>query len=194
MKEEAFYNTFTKILAQPTPEREQQARALHAHCAQSYLKAVQSMTAKQAAQTSSDGRSRAQVVGHIMEWERFILLAVGELLSGVETPRFFKLEGYLETDGSERSFANLEAFNAHQAQKQANMDWKMLQSQALFTARTLLNIFSNPDLISVKILEQGPKHESQLPNAMTIELSPAWRLWLIIMEHEAVEHAQDLCT
>lgn len=77
------------------------------------------MTIQDATRVGSDGRTLAQVVGHIAEWERFTILAVGEIIAGVHWPRIMNLSGYVEPDGQVREFTSVDAFNDYQAIKHA---------------------------------------------------------------------------
>jgi hypothetical protein len=53
----------------------------------------------------SGGLTIAQVVGHIAEWERFTILAAGEIMAGVQWPRIMTLSGYVEPDGRGQDFS-----------------------------------------------------------------------------------------
>ena len=98
-----------QILARLLPdERYRRMSAFHQVVCTRYRYAVGAMTASEAAQTSSDGRIRALVVGHIMEWERFFLQSAAELLTGVKKPRMFGMTGYMEPDGQVLDFKTVD--------------------------------------------------------------------------------------
>jgi hypothetical protein len=83
-----------------------------------------------------------QIVGHMAEWERFAILAAGDILSGIVHPRMVtRLDGFLDIEGNILSFENVEAFNAHQAEKYAAMPWSSAQSVAMNVASTLHRLF-----------------------------------------------------
>jgi len=119
MKADAFYQRIVAIAAQSPAERRLSLIHLHTDVVIPYLDAVRAMTAQDATCVSSDGRTLAQVVGHIAEWERFTILAVGEIIAGVRWPQIMNLSGYVEPEGQVRGFASIDAFNAYQAAKHA---------------------------------------------------------------------------
>ena len=58
-------------------------------------------------------------MGHIAEWDRAVILAVGEILAGVTWPRLMSEMVTIEPDGQVRSFASVAEFNAYYALKYA---------------------------------------------------------------------------
>jgi hypothetical protein len=152
------------------------------------------MTAKDAARVSSDGRTLGQVVGHIAEWDRFTILAVGEIISGVRWPQIMTLSGYVEPDGQVREFTSVDTFNDYQATKHAMRYWEQIRDLAIQTAATLQALFAHPSLISWECLEQTKPYCWRLPNEKSVTVSCGWYLWMVTLEHEAVEHAVDLGT
>jgi hypothetical protein len=150
------------------------------------------MTAQDAARVSGDGRTVGQVVGHIAEWERFNMLAVGEIIAGVHWPQIMNLSGYVEPDGQVRAFTDVDAFNAYQATKHAAWSWEQIQDLAIYTATTFQILFTHPSLISWERLEQTKAYRWRLPNEMSVTVSCGWYVWMITLVHEAVEHAADL--
>ena len=192
MKAEVFYNKIVDIAAQPPAERCLSLVALHTDIITSYLTAVQALTAQDAARVSSDGRALGQVVGHIAEWERFTILALGEIITGVVWPQIMNLSGYVEPDGQVREFASVDAFNDYQATEQMGWLWDRIQDLAIQTATTLQVLFAHPSLVSWERLEQTKAYRWRLPNEMSVMLPCGWYLWMVMLEHEAVEHAIDL--
>jgi hypothetical protein len=133
-----------------------------------------------------------QVVGHIAEWERFTILAVGEMIAGVRWPQIMNLSGYIETDGRVREFISVDAFNNYQATKHAAWSWEQIQDLAIYTATTLQVLLAHPTLVSWERLEQTRAYRWRLPNGESVTVPCGWYLWMVTLEHEAVEHAVDL--
>ena len=85
----------------PPQERHRRLAALHADVVAGYARAVQAIDAEGGARPGPDGRSVAQVIGHIAEWDRYGILAAGEMLAGVLWPRIMASAGFIEPDGAE---------------------------------------------------------------------------------------------
>ena len=192
MKAEVLYQKIVAITAQSPAERRLFLVGLHTDVITPYLNAVRAMTAQDAARLSSDSRTLGQVVGHIAEWERFTILAVGEIITGVRWPQIMNLSGYVEPDGQVREFTSVDAFNDYQATKHAAWSWEQIRGLAIQTAATLQILFAHPSLASWECLEQTKVYRWQLPNEMSVSVSCGWYLWMVTLEHEAVEHAVDL--
>jgi hypothetical protein len=192
MKAEIFYQKIVAIATQSPAERRLSLVGLHSDVVIPYLNAVRVMTAQDAARISSDGRTLGQVVGHIAEWERFTILAVGEIITGVRWPQIMNLSGYVEPDGQVREFTSVDTFNDYQANKHAAWSWEQTQGLAIQTAATLQVLFTHPPLVSWERLEQTKAHCWRLTNDMSVTVSCGWYLWMVTLEHEAVEHAVDL--
>jgi hypothetical protein len=192
MKAEVFYQKIVAIAAQSPAVRRLSLIGIHTDVITPYLNAVRATTAQDAACVSSDGRTLGQVVGHIAEWERFTIMAVGEIITGVRWPQIMNLSGYVEPDGRACKFTGVDAFNDYQATKHAAWSWEQIQDLALQTAATLQVLFAHPLLISWERLEQTKAHRWQLPNEMSVMVSCGWYLWMVSLEHEAIEHAVDL--
>ena len=192
MKAEVFYQKIVAIAAQSPAERRLSLVGLHMDVVTPYLNAVRAMTAQDAARISSGGRTLGQVVGHIAEWERFTILAVGEIITDVRWPQIMNMSGYVEPDGQVREFTSVDAFNDYQANRHAAWSWKQIQDLAIQTAATLQVLFTQPSLVSWERLEQTKAHCWRLPNEMSVTVSCGWYLWMVTLEHEAVEHAADL--
>jgi len=192
MKAEVFYQKIVAIAAQSPAERRLTLVGLHTDVITHYINAIRAITVKDAARVSSDGRTLGQVVGHIAEWERFTILAVGEIIAGVRWPPIMNLSGYVEPDGQVREFTRVDAFNDYQATKHAALSWEQIQDLAIQTATTLQVLFAHPSLVSWERLEQTKAYRWQLLNEMNVIVSCGWYLWMVTLEHEAVEHAVDL--
>lgn len=192
MKAEIFYQKIVAIAAQSPAERRLSLIGLHADVVIPYINAVRVITAQDAVHISSDGRTLGQVVGHIAEWERFTVLAVGEIITGVRWPQIMAMSGYVEPDGQVREFTSVDAFNDYQANKHAAWSWVQIQELAIQTAAALQVLFAHPSLVSWERLEQTEAYCWRLPNEMSVTVSCGWYLWMVTLEHEAVEHAVDL--
>jgi hypothetical protein len=192
MKAEIFYQKIVAIAAQSPAERRLSLIGLHADVVIPYINAVRVITAQDAVHISSDGRTLGQVVGHIAEWERFTVLAVGEIITGVRWPQIMAMSGYVEPDGQVREFTSVDAFNDYQANKHAAWSWVQIQELAIQTAAALQVLFAHPSLVSWERLEQTQAYCWRLPNEMSVTVSCGWYLWMVTLEHEAVEHAVDL--
>jgi len=192
MKAEVFYQKVVTIAALSPAERRISLVGLHTDVVTPYLNAVRTMTAQDAAHVSSDSRTLGQVVGHIAEWERFTILAVGEIITGVRWPQIMNLSGYVEPDGQVCEFTSVDAFNDYQATKHAAWSWNQIQDLAVQTAVILQILFAHPSLLSWERLEQTKAYHWPLPIEMSVMVSCGWYLWMVTLEHEAVEHAADL--
>ena len=192
VKAEHFYQRIVEIATQLPHERHALLTRLHTDVVTRYLDAVRAISRQDAARGSSDGRTIAQVVGHIAEWERFTILAAGEMIAGVEWPRIMTMSGYVEPDGRAQDFASVDAFNACQATKHAAWPWERIRDLAVHTATALHALFTEPALLPPERLEQTRACEWHLPNGVTLAVPAGWYLWMVSIKHEAVEHAADL--
>ncbi len=135
----------------------------------------------------------AQVVGHIAAWERNIIVAVGEILAGVKWPRLMSRSSSIDSDGRAHDFPNVATFNAYYAEQHASQSWGTIQAEALHTASTLNQLFRESKMITAERLERTWSYQHySLPIGVTLTIPYGWFLWMITIEHEAVEHAADL--
>lgn len=192
MREADFYQRIIKIATQPPYERYGLLAKFHTEVAICYLNVIHSITKKQSMQISSDGRTVLQVVGHIAEWERFMILAAAEMVAGIQWPNIMNLSAYLESDGELLDFASEDDFNAYQAAKHATWLWESIQDLALHTATALHTLFTQPTLLSPDCLERTRGYEWRLPNGIKLTLPVGWYLWMVTLEHEVVDHAADI--
>ena len=192
MKADIFYQRIVEIAGQSPNKRYAPLTDLHTDILSRYLNAIRTMTSKDAARVSMDGRTLGQVVGHIAEWERFTILAAGEMMAGVGWPQIMSISGYIEPDGRTLNFTNGDDFNAYQATKHATWPWQRIQELAIRTATTLHVLFAQPTLLSPQCLEQTRVYEWYLPNGVKLAVPVGWYLWMVTLEQEAVDHADDL--
>ena len=79
MDERSFIMEIRRRLQFAPEERKVEMIAFHRKIYDDYFKAVKGITPERAETISSDGRLVKQVVGHIMEWDRFTLICLGKL-------------------------------------------------------------------------------------------------------------------
>ena len=192
MKLQVFYDRVNTALAASPEDRRAALVSLHAELVNEYLDAVRAITPGQAARRVRDGRTVAEVVGHIAEWDRYTLLAAGELLSGVVWPRIMSMTGYVDTNGEEHSFAGVDDFNAFVRARQADIPWKEIQRLAEDSATCFYTLMSQPRLLSAAILQGSRETIWKTSAGEEISLPCGWYLWLTSLEHIAVDHAADL--
>ena len=190
----AFYGHVVTVMALPPAERHQQLVQLHSQSLRPYQTMLNKLTAKEAGQPqaiSSDQRTIAQIVGHIAAWDRFAVLAAGDILAGIQHPRMITdLSGYREADGTLPTFNTIDDFNAYQAQKYQTWSWDDLRFLANDVAATLYSLFTHPQLLSASRLEATAPFWKRLQNGAVINnITRGWNLWLTMIEHLAVEHA-----
>ena len=53
-------------------------------------------------------------------------------------------------------------------------------------------LYAAPDLLTVERLDQTLPCDWRSPIGVTRRVPAGWNLWMVILEHEAVEHAADL--
>jgi hypothetical protein len=190
----AFYDRVMAAMAQSPEERQAQLAQLHSEALRAYQSALHDLTADEVQHplpNHSDRRTIAQIVGHIAAWDRFAVLAAGDILAGIQHPRMITdLSGYREVDGTVPSFANIDDFNAYHADKYQTWPWEQLRPFAEDMATTLYALFTHPQLLSATRLEQTAPFQKRLQNGTVIHnITMGWNLWLTMIEHLAVEHA-----
>jgi hypothetical protein len=192
MDSEAFYQRMQEIAVREPAERQRLMSQFHTVILEEYCAAVGAITAEQAGRRLPEGRTLGEVVGHIGAWDRYLILAAGEMLAGVVWPSIMTLEGYVEAEGERRRFASVDEFNACQADLHSNWRWSNLQSMTLQMAETVYALFTQPGLLNVETLERTRPYVWQLPGEVRLPMPAGWYLWGICLEHEGVEHAADL--
>jgi hypothetical protein len=189
-----FYDRVHTAMQAPLAERHQQLLQLHTQAVQSYLTALQQVTdqhAKHSLPNTSDRRSIAEIISHIAAWDRFAVLAAGDILAGIQYPRMVAdLAGYREEDGTFPVFNSIDDFNAYAADKYRAWPWDRLRTFAADTAQTLYALFAHPQLLTAARLDATASVWKRLQNGIRIEpITMGWSLWLTMLEHLAVEHA-----
>lgn len=189
---EAFYRQVVRIARRPSRERHILLSALHAEVLAQYLAIIRRITDQASCRISSDGRTIAQVVAHIAEWDRWTLVAVAEIVAGVRWPRIMSLSGYAESGKATRDFNSVDDFNAYQAERYVNQPWQSIQDLAIDMATSLHVMFTQPQLVSPERLDKTDGYEWHLPDSKTLAMPAGWYLWMVTLEHEGVEHIADL--
>lgn len=192
MQSEIFYPKIQEAMALDPVSRHQAFSVLHAEVLAEYVNAVSVITESRAESCSSDGRSIKQVVGHIMEWDRFMIQAAGELLSGVQNPQMMAIKGFHHLLGITQDFESIDGFNAFHAVEQASQPWDQIQSRAIACAQILHRLFTTPGLLEAPLLDATAPVTLRFSGGVKLKSSIGWQLWIIVMEHEAVEHFSDL--
>lgn len=192
MKAEIFYPGIQKALQGEPGNRHLCFSTLHAEVLVEYTAAVRGISAERAAQPSSDGRTIKQVAGHIMEWDRYMIQAMGEMLSGNPEPQMWSLKGFHKLDNTTLDFSSIDNFNAVQAENQRDLPWPTIQNQAVDCARVLYTLFSTPGLLDAARLDTARPTSIHIPGAEKLNSTLGWQLWMVVIEHEGVEHAADL--
>ena len=197
MKAETFYARVLRAVENAPPQRHADLLALHHDVLADYLKSIERITAAEAAQPlngTDDSRTLGQLVGHFVGWDRFSILAAGDILAGVEVPRtVLDQRGFVDVDGKVYDFESVDAFNDWHAERDRQLPWDTIQADAIDYARTLYSMFADPALLNAERLEKTRMHLKRLHNGVVIEdIRMGWALWLIELQHWAVEHATEL--
>lgn len=165
---------------------------IHSECLAAYLSAIYAINEEKAAELCSDGRTLAQIVAHIAEWEKFILQAMGDIISGVRKPTMLSLKGFREVDGTTMDFGSIDEFNEYQAKKYEHKSWQEIKVMAIHTASALQVIFSQPLVLPFDLMEKTEPYDWHVPGGSIVSIPVAWYLWIVVLEHEIVDHASDL--
>jgi len=192
MQADLFYPRIQQAVVLDPDERHQAFSALHSEILLEYTTSVAAIPPERAESTSTDGRSIKLVVGHIMEWDRFLIQAAGELLSGVQDPQLMSLKGFHHLEGMTQDFESIDGFNAFHAAGQAGLSWERIQSRAIACAHIIHRLFSTPGLLDASLLDATAPVTLSFIGGVKLKSSVGWQLWIMVMEHEGVEHIADL--
>jgi hypothetical protein len=163
---------------------------LHAVIVPQYTAALRRLDAGQVEIICPDGRTLKQLVGHIGEWDRFLLLAAGEILAGVKDPQIMRDRGYLLPNGNELQFTGVDNFNDLIATWQTAAAWDEIRRTAIRSAELLQRLFAY--VMTVDLLEATVAYRWQITSERTVDTTAGWFLWGILLEHESVAHAKEL--
>lgn len=192
-----YFGHIVESMKEPPLERHAALARLHTYALDAYLQALRRIDAGDAerpVQAGADQRTLVQVVGHIAAWHRFSILGAGDILAGIKNPRGIIGEhGYVETDGQRVDFDSVDHFNAYQAERHATWRWEPMRAWAEEMAMTLHAMFTQPKLITATRLEATAPYRKVLYDDVAIENTTlGWGLWLLMLEHLAIEHAKEL--
>ena len=194
MTANAFVEQLVAAMALPPVARHERLATLHEGLYDRYRRALRNLSPEAAARPLADGsdpRPVAQIVGHIAAWERFGILSAGDMLAGIERPRMMTGFGeYREPDGTIHSFDTIDAFNAYNAARFADWSWERLRAFAEDTTNTIHALFTHRLLLNAGRLQQTAPFRMRLQGGPVLDdITLGWGLWLIMLEHPAVEHA-----
>lgn len=192
-----WYDNLREISRLPAPERYRALVELHKETIEFYLLALERLdgeTARQKSKTKGDTRTIAQVVVHIMAWEEWQLQVFTDPQPSLMLPLQMQLKGYWDGEkGTRVNFANVDDFNKYQAEKYKNRSWEEVKTKAIATARRLQSLFpENPSVEWVKFLESSPAFTWKVTPNLVLTLPAAYYLWMVSLEHAAIEHRRDL--
>ncbi len=192
MKPEQFYPKIFALSNMPANIRVKGMNRIHSDYLAAYLSAIYAIDSEKASQICPDGRTIAQIVAHIAEWERYIIQSMGDIISGVRKPFVLTLKGYRDIDGTRVDFDTIDEFNDFQAQKYQNTPWSEIKPLAIHTASALQGIFSQPVVLPFDLMEKTEPYNWHVPGGSLVSIPVAWYLWIVVLEHEVVDHAQEL--
>jgi hypothetical protein len=191
MERATFYEKLRAAVSASGDERHRLLSDLHNDVLLQYLETVRAINEQRSTQVCGDGRTLGQIVGHIAEWERFTIQSLGQIITGVRWPGIMKLTGYVDFDGSVMDFASVSEFNVHQAAKHASWPWRRIREMALRSAQDLRALLACESLLSSERLDATDPYEYELRDGSRLRVPAGWYLWLVSLEHSAVEHARD---
>jgi hypothetical protein len=192
MKPEQFYPKIFALSNMPANIRVKGMNRIHSEYLAAYLSAIYAIDTVKASQICPDGRTLAQIVAHIAEWERYIIQSMGDVISGVRKPFVLTLKGYRDIDGTRVDFDTIDEFNEFQAQKYKDTPWSEIKPLAIHTASALQGIFSQPVVLPFDLMEKTEPYDWHIPGGSLVSIPVAWYLWIVVLEHEVVDHAQEL--
>ncbi len=192
---EQWYERLVEITNLHDPKKQyQELTRLHAETVGFYVPAIKAMNDQVASQKSSDGRPKSLVVAHIMGWEEWQIQAFTDPNRLHRVARQMRLQNYFDDEtGKMVSFTGVDDFNKYQADKYAQKPWGVIQEKAVLTALSLQGLFPpNPSEEWLGFLENTPIKIWHLTPAQTVTVSGGFYLWMVSLEHEAIEHRKDL--
>ena len=189
-----WYRNLVDIAGLPPRPRYDRLVKLHTLTIIDYISHLTSLTEESALEIGSDGRTRAIVVAHIMGWEEYQIQVFGDPDKQKRKKEQLQLKRFYDEDNNEYlDFANVDEFNQYQARRYANWKWDDIRKKAIMTARKLQSFFpEDPTEEWLSFLDQKPKRFWKLTEEYTLDIPAGWYLWMVSLEHEAVEHRADL--
>jgi hypothetical protein len=191
---DSFYRSMVFAAALTPHARREQMLEVHEQVLEGYLAGLNAIPTERAeVYVPRDGRTLAQVVGHILEWDRAILIAFGEILAGVRWPRIMTRSLNIDPDGEPHEFESEDSFNSFYARKQLDEPWTSIRARAIEAARALHSAFTAPGLLTAERLEATKLYSGfGLPTGETLDMPCGWYLWMTALEHEGVDHLDAL--
>lgn len=193
MGDHDFYSQLQTAMRLDPSTRHARLLALHREAVDLYERAIGFVSEGRSTEVqpgAEDRRSIAEIVAHIEGWDRFALMAAGDLVAGIRHPRMVTdLSGYLDPAGMAVPFSAIDEFNAYQSSRVQAMTWRELQSAAVKSAKALYAMFEHPNLANANCLEASDLHWKRLQNGVILKpISMGWHLWITMVEHIGVEH------
>lgn len=187
-----FYQQIAKLAALSPYDRYARLGRFHTDLVLRYLDIIRSLDASDAGQIGSNEQPIGQIIAEVAEWERFTIIAAGEMICGVQWPQIMTLSGYVDDNDQPRGFNNEADFKLYLHQKYLSSSWAEIRELALHTATALHTLFTQPTLLSPDTLQKTKKHEWRLPNGLKLTLPVGWYLWMATIEREAITYAEEL--
>jgi hypothetical protein len=191
---DSFYRSMVFAAALAPQARHEQLLEVHQQVLEGYLAGLTHISSERAAvQVPGDGRTLAQVVGHILEWDRALLIAFGEILAGVRWPRIMTKSINIDPDGESHEFESENSFNSFYATRQLSEPWVNIRARAIEAAHALHAAFTAPGLLTPERLEATRIYSGfRLPTGETLDMPCGWYLWMTALEHEGIDHVDAL--
>lgn len=188
-----WYSGLIEIARNPDPrQRYNSLVQLHQQTLDFYLPAISAITPEMAAMPSSDGRPLSLVAAHIMGWEKWQTQVFSDPNREERLQKQMRLQGFMD-NGEVHDFETVDDFNAYISERYKQTSWEEIQKEAVETAEKLQAFFpASPDDKWIDFLEDSPQYNWRILPDTTISVPSGWYLWMVTLEHEAVEHREDL--
>lgn len=199
---ESWYQNLIEIAALPAKRRFEVLANLHEETTLRYIESLETMSDSRAGSISSDGRTIKDLVAHIMTWEVWVIQVMEDSNINKRLNNFMYLEDF-ELGSTRFSFLDDDDFNRFVSQNSSNLSWEEIKNAAIGAARQVCYFFHpvtdeymsqvdyREDLIWT--LDNTSPYTWKAPYSNAgIETTAGWYIWMMAIEHEAIEHAQDL--
>ena len=131
---------------------------LHCEALSFYVPAIEKLNSKTSSAIIPDGRTKADVIAHIMGWEEWQIEVFTDKDREKRLKEQIKLRNYYDPEEKAHlDFAVVIEFNAYQSKKYVKWDWDKLQKKAKSVAYQLKSLFP-PEPLSdwINFLENTP--------------------------------------
>ncbi len=191
---ETWYQNLALIAGKTSTQRYEGLVSLHGTTLEDYINALNQITEEQAEAPGVDGRKRKIVVAHIMGWEEWQTQVFADPQRKERLNKQLHMECYQDPQTEKMmDFPSVDEFNAHQEKLYKNWSWNDIRNKAIATANHLRSFFpDNPSAVWLTFLDSKPTKEWHVTKDITLTVPGAWYLWMVSLEHEAVEHRKDL--